>query len=39
VRLGRRKEVREAYLQHGDEVPDPLAERIGAVGNARLDHG
>jgi malto-oligosyltrehalose trehalohydrolase len=27
VRKGRRKEFREAYLQHGDEIPDPLAER------------
>ena len=27
VRQGRRKEFAEAYAEHGDEIPDPLAER------------
>ena len=27
VRKGRRKEFRDAYVQHGDEVPDPLSEQ------------
>jgi maltooligosyltrehalose trehalohydrolase len=35
VRKGRRKEFREAYVQHGDDVPDPLSEQT--VRSATLD--
>jgi malto-oligosyltrehalose trehalohydrolase len=35
VRKGRRKEFRDAYVQHGDEVPDPLSEQT--VRSATLD--
>ncbi len=35
VRNGRKREFAEAYARHGDEIPDPLAERTRDI--ARLD--